>query len=381
MGTITARKRQDGSTGYTAQIRIRKAGKLIHNEAETFDRQEAARNWMRIREGELHKPGGVEKARQIDPTLGEIITQYLAELEAVKPVGRSKRATLEAIAKDDIGKLPASRVSSADLVAHVRRRVERDGVKLQTANQDIAIVGSVFNVAEAAWGYPLRYDEMRKTHAVMDKMGLKKRPDERERRPSIEEMRALMAHYFDASRRRKWVVPMAKLVAFAIYSTRRQEEIVTMRWDDFDEAGGRVLIHDMKHPRRKQGNDVWCQLTTEAVALIKSMPRKEARIFPFTTDAVSASFTRACDWLEIDDLVFHDLRHDGISRLFELGNDIPQVAAHSAHRDWNSLRRYTHLRGKGDKYAGEDWLQRAIALEWRESWKRRQADRKGYRKA
>jgi integrase len=60
--------------------------------------------------------------------------------------------------------------------------------------------------------------------------------------------------------------------------------------------------------------------------------------------------------LEIRDLHFHDLRHDGISRLFELGEKIPAVAAVSGRRSWNSLKRYTHLRRSGDKYAGWDRL-------------------------
>jgi integrase len=59
-------------------------------------------------------------------------------------------------------------------------------------------------------------------------------------------------------------------------------------------------------------------------------------------------------------LHFHDLRH-GVSRLFEMGWDIPCVASVSGHRDWNSLRRYTHLNGRGDPYAGWDWLPRLLA--------------------
>ena len=43
------------------------------------------------------------------------------------------------------------------------------------------------------------------------------------------------------------------------------------------------------------------------------------------------------------DVTFHCLRHEGISRLFEKGYSIPQVAVHSGHKNWNNLRRYTHL--------------------------------------
>ena len=64
-----------------------------------------------------------------------------------------------------------------------------------------------------------------------------------------------------------------------------------------------------------------------------------------------AAFTRACKVLGIEDLHFHDLRHEGVSRLFELGKTIPQVACFSGHRSWQSLQRYAHIRESGDKYA------------------------------
>src|SRR5436305_1670525 len=81
-----------------------------------------------------------------------------------------------------------------------------------------------------------------------------------------------------------------------------------------------------------------------------SMTQDGERILPFSTDAISAAFTRACRILGIEDLRFHDLRHEGISRLFEMGRTIPQVAAVSGHRSCISLKRYTHIRQIGDKY-------------------------------
>ena len=162
-----------------------------------------------------------------------------------------------------------------------------------------------------------------------------------------------MEHFVQVESRRSGVLPMTKIVPFAILSTRRQEEIVTIRWRDFDQD--RILIRDMKHPGQKFGNDVWVDLPSEAVAYINSMPKIDERIFPYSTDAVSAAFTRACKVLGIEDLHFHDLRHDGVSRLFEMGRTIPQAASVSGHRSWQNLKRYTHLRQTGDKYANWKW--------------------------
>lgn len=130
----------------------------------------------------------------------------------------------------------------------------------------------------------------------------------------------------------------------------------TICWFFVDEAHSRLLVKDMKHPGQKSGNDVWVDLPPEALAIIKSMPKTADRIFPYSTDAISAAFTRACQFLKIADLHFHDLRHDGVSRLFEMGQDIPHVALVSGHRSWQSLQRYTQIRQAGDKYAGWNWM-------------------------
>ena len=84
----------------------------------------------------------------------------------------------------------------------------------------------------------------------------------------------------------------------------------------------------------------------------KSRERKSFRIMATLSERIShvrVSSSRSFD------LHLHDLRHDGVSRLFEIGRNVPQVAAVSGHRSWPSLKRYTHLRQTGDKYAGWKW--------------------------
>lgn len=132
--------------------------------------------------------------------------------------------------------------------------------------------------------------------------------------------------------------------------------------DHSDSMGGSrlrsagCLVRDMKNPGQKIGNDVWCHLPDEAWAILCTMPKVKREIFPYNAKSVSASFTRACPMLGIEDLHFHHLRHEGVSRLFEMDWDIPRVSSVSGHRDWNSLRRYTHLHKRGDTYFKWKWL-------------------------
>ena len=77
MGSIIGRTRNDDSKAYTAQIVIKKDGKILHREAKTFDRRQAANAWMVKREAELKKPGGLD--RKEDPTLAAVIDRFISE--------------------------------------------------------------------------------------------------------------------------------------------------------------------------------------------------------------------------------------------------------------------------------------------------------------
>ncbi|QMV32766.1 hypothetical protein 2A_00014 [Ralstonia phage Darius] len=363
MGTIVPRKRKDGSIAYMARVRIMRDGAVVHKETETFDREAAAKAWVKKRETALAEPGAIEAMSAPDPTLGKIIERFLDEVAERRGLGRTQEATLRAIAKSDLGARKGSTIDSAALVDYARERIERDGVQPQTVNGDFSLLGTVIDLAKPAWGYPLDGSVMDDARTVARHLGLIERAEERDRRPTRDELDRLMQHFHDAIRRRAFVLPMIKVVPFAIFSCRRQEEIVKIRWDDINEDEQAVLVRDMKHPRKKKGNNVWCHLPDRAWRLLHSMPRIEERIFPYTTDAISAAFLRACDWLGIEDLRFHDLRREGVSHLFELGNDIPQVTRVSAHRNWNVLRRYANLKGTGDIYAGWKWLDIAVDIE------------------
>ena len=356
MGSIILRKRKDGSTGYHAQVTIKRSGKIVHRETKTFDRRQAASAWLEKRETELAKPGAVERQNVPDPKLSAVIDRYIEEF--VKKIGRTKAQVLATIKNFDVADLQCSEVSSEKLVDFAKALP----VQPQTVGNYLSHLGSIFTVARPAWGYPLDPRAMNDALVVTKKLGLSSKSRERDRRPTFPELDLLMAHFGRIRAHRPRSAPMQQIIAFAIFSTRRQEEIIRIAWTDFEPATppshpyARILIRDMKHPGDKQGNDVFCDLTPEATAIIEAMPRKAKEIFPYSVDAVSAAFTRACKLIGINDLHFHDLRHDGISRLFEMGKTIPQAAGISGHRSWSSLKRYSHLRQVGDKYSGWKWL-------------------------
>lgn len=360
MGTITVRKRRDGSTGYTAQIRIMQKGVTVYQESQTFDRKATAQAWIKRVETEMSAPGAIEKANRSGVTVKEMIERYLLEYEKLRPLGKTKRATLRAISETWLGKLEDREITSQKLVEYADGRMMNDGIQAQTVGNDLAHLGAVLSVARPAWGFDIDPVAMPDARKVLRKMGAVTRSKERNRRPTLEELDKLFGYFCEMRDRRKQEIDMVRVSAFALFSTRRQEEITRIKWHALDEARQMVLITDMKNPGQKYGNDVWCHVPDEAWRIMQSMPRVAEDIFPYNSRSISASFTRACHFLEIEDLHFHDLRHDGVSRLFEMGWDIPKVASVSGHRDWNSMRRYTHLKGDGDPYKNWPWLERII---------------------
>lgn len=345
MGTIIERRRKDGTTGYTAQIVKKKDGKTVWNEVQTFDRRAAAKAWLARREVELAQPGAME--RLDDPALAVVIDRYIAESK--KAIGRTKAQVLRTIKGLPIAELRCSEIGSADLIAFAQSLT----VSPATVQNYLSHLGAVFAIARPMWKYPLDQQAIRDAFTVTGKMGITGKSRQRDRRPTLDELDRLLVHFGKVKANRPDTAPMQKIIVFALFSTRRQEEITRITWPDYDKT--RVMVRDMKHPGDKAGNDTWCELPPEASAIIETMPKVDRRIFPYSPDAISAAFTRACKALEIEDLHFHDLRHEGISRLFEMGRTIPQAASVSGHRSWQSLKRYSHMRHSGDKYETWKW--------------------------
>jgi integrase len=365
MGTIIKRRRKNGTIAWLAQISVMRQGKVLLRESQTFERRSTAAAWIENREETLARPGALyalkaQPKSKKTPTLADAIDRYVHESN--KRIGRTKTQVLKSIKTFDIADMHCDAIASTDIVAFAQEKLD-SGVQPQTVSNYMSHLAAVFSIARPAWGYPLNQQAMEDARKVSDRLGITGKSRERDRRPTLDELDQLMQHFLDRSKRRPSSIPMHRIIAFAIFSTRRQEEIIRIRWDDSDTDGQRVLVRDMKNPGEKIGNDVWCDLDENALAVIQAMPRVVEQIFPYSTDAISAAFTRACKLLEITNLHFHDLRHDGVSRLFELGLNIPHVAANSGHRSWTSLKRYTHLRQTGNKYADWKWLPEVTKLD------------------
>jgi integrase len=289
MGTIVARKRADGSTGYTAQIVRKKSGKIVHREAQTFDRRQAANAWLKRRETELSEPGAIERAKTPDTSLANAIDRYITESR--KAIGKTKSQVLASIKQHDIANMDCGAIRS-DHIVDFANELLAGGRQPSTVGNYISHLAAIFAIARPAWGYRLDETQMADAQTALRRLGVIGKSKSRDRRPTLLELDLLMQHFIDRTKRDPNAALMHYLIPYAIFSTRRQEEITRQTMPDIDFIHSRLLVRDMKHPGEKIGNDTWCELPEEALLIIRAMNNK-GRVFPYTTDAVSAAFTRA----------------------------------------------------------------------------------------
>ncbi len=291
MGTIILRKRKDGSTAYNAQILISRDKKVMHREARTFDRRQAAAAWPKKREEELSKPDAALGTSQTkrSPLLRDAIDRYTAESR--KKIGRTKGQVLAAVKGYDIADRPCVDIRSKDIVEFAQNLAS--GRKPQAVANYLSHLSAVFRITRPAWGYSLDHQAMKDAFIVATSLGITSKSDARDRRPTLTELDLILDHFREKRIKTPQSSPMAAIIAFAIFSTRRQEEITLIEWRDLDCEGKRILVRNMKHPGEKIGNDVWCDLPDPALRIVEAMPRNGERIFPYSTDAICAAFTRA----------------------------------------------------------------------------------------
>ncbi|MBD3898197.1 site-specific integrase [Halomonas sp. ML-15] len=351
MATIRKRRKKDGSFSYIAQVRMTRGGHR-HAESRAFPKKAMAEEWAKRRELELMQPGGILTAKWRDVSLQDAFERYLHEF--AQNAGRSKRATIEQLKRFPIARVQITELTSQQIVEHGLMR-SNSGIKPATINQDIVWLGIILKTAVAAWKMPVNLSEFEAAKLLLRSKGLIGKSKSRNRRPTQAEIERLRAYFQRSQRiRPSAIIPMEDIMDFAIVSSRRQEEITRLLWSDLDEQASTCWVRDAKHPRQKWGNHKRFKLTADAMVIIQRQPRAkgEDRIFPYNASSIGTRWRAATAASGIDDLRFHDLRHEATSRLFEAGYEIVEVQQFTLHESWDMLKRYTHLKPEALKLKG-----------------------------
>lgn len=352
MASITKHKDQ-----WRVFIRRSKDGQT-YSKSKLLPTKQEAQRWARAQEHQLdnivHVPVGLRL------TFADLVDEY--QLHTNKG-GRTKQQAVRAI-REALGVFRLSELSTPVFMNYVRQRAS-SGAGPATIGTDLAFVSSLIRHGSALKG---AHEAAAPALAALNAArfscrhaGLVGPSQERTRRPTDEELRKLKSRF--ATWRGK--TPMWEIISFAVATAMRLSEICRITWGDIDETDRTVVIRDRKHPNQKKGNDQIIPLLSGHTTLLgeplsawglvmeqkKSLPEEynqqhlySMRVFPVVSQSVTVIFREATAALGIVDLHFHDLRHEGVSRLFEAGYTIEQTALVSGHKDWKQLKRYTQIK-------------------------------------
>jgi integrase len=221
--------------------------------------------------------------------------------------------------------------------------MNRDGAGGVTISARAGYLVQVLETAKDVWRLNVPVEAARSARSALSKLGLIQKSKHRDRRVTDAELERVIAQV----ERKATAIPFRAIVWFSVATAMRISETCRLQWSDMNEADKTIRIRDRKHPSEKMGNHQIVPLLENlaghnAYALAQKQPKKARRIFPVNSRTVSDYFSEAVQELGIDDLHLHDVRHEAISRLFEAKFRIEQVSLISGHRDWSSLKRYTH---------------------------------------
>ena len=199
-----------------------------------------------------------------------------------------------------------------------------------TAVRELAILSHVIEVAIRDWGLPLSRNVVK----------LVRRPvirNERNRRLTGDEEQRLL----DGCDGGK--IPFLKtIVVLAIETGMRRGEILGLKWDDVSH-NRRVITLTMT----KNGSGREVPLSQRAFQALMGWKAHalvdQSTVFPMSAGTLEQAWRRLLARSNVKGLRFHDLRHEGVSRLFERGLNMIEVSSISGHKELRMLKRYTHL--------------------------------------
>jgi integrase len=303
------------------QVQIRRQG---HQLSRTFRLRADAELWARQLEAELDRGGLPMHSRMLRAhTLVDLLKRYGAEVVPRKRSADREVYMLRVILRHPVARVSLHLLTAAEIAKYRDHRLTL--VKGDTVRRELAIIRHCIEVARNEWGFALPSNPVQQVK--MPRAG-----NPRERRAYPGELEKLLEACKASSCR--WLPAVIQL---AVETGMRRSELLAMRWDDVDLEARTVLLRNTKN-----GLPRTVPLSSRALNVIKDMPRCGPTVFTISANALRLAWERLRRRAGVLELRFHDLRHEAVSRFFEKGLNVPEVAMISGHRDLRMLFRYTH---------------------------------------
>ena len=280
------------------------------------------------------------------PTVAALIERYITEMATspeMKPCGESQTYTLRAMARRPIGEKKASSLTDDDIIVYARGRRKDFVLRTtrhitpMTVGKELSCLGVVLKYARSAWRSECKNVSaapIEDARPFLVARGVISKGEPRSRRPTDEEIQALLDLFAQQEKHRTTKIDMAQVLAFALASTRRLGEICRITWGDIDWKNQTYWVRNLKHPTKKKGNDKEFTLFPELAEIIKRQPRATSdpheRVFPYNAKSCSQRFADAKRRLGIVGLRFHDARREAITRWLKTlpPHEVKQISGH-----------------------------------------------------
>lgn len=291
-----------------------------------------AERWAREVEHAIERGEFMDTSLTEGVTLGDALARYEEEVTPGKRGGRQEASRIKQLRQDPIARLRLDRVRTPDVIAYRNRKLA-EGLSPTTVRLYLAVISHLFNVAIRDWGYA------HLTNPVVRGIMPSAAGNERDRRlqPGEEEYLLNGCEEYGGFIR--------DAVIFALETAMRRGEIANLRWEHVNIQ--KRVVH---LPETKNGSARDVPLSSRAIEVLRRRSKvrsiRDSRVFGVAPNGISQAFSRVCKAVGIEDLRFHDLRHEATSRLFEKGLNPMQVAAITGHKTLQMLKRYTHLRAE-----------------------------------
>lgn len=329
---MTIRKR---GSSWQAIVKVTVDGTHFE-ESRSFETERLAKEWKSKMMAVL-KVNGIPQRTKSTMTLGQLLSDYKETVSAVKPMRRQMVWEMDQLA-GEFAQVKLNALNAKLFVDWGSKRF-RSGTSAATVMHNLSTIRSCLNGAKPVLGVDVNGDSVQEALSALQRIGAAAKGKSRTRRPTDQEIEKLVAEFVRIGNHPSTIIPMDTIVKLAIVLPRRLGELTSMLWEDY--RGTELILRETKNPIAPRTECI--PVPPAAAEIINSLPKIDARILPYNSESVSASFERACKRLGIVDLRFHDLRHEGITRLFSQGLGIQEVALISGHQSWTMLKRYTHI--------------------------------------
>lgn len=299
--------------------------KGIPIQRQTFALRKDAEMWGRQRERLIDSGEWLDRTEAQQTTLHDLLERYRREVTTTKRGRAQEEYRLTVIQRSSLARCSVAAITGQFVATYRDARLKE--VSGSTVAKEMTLLSHAFSVAIRDWGFGLHCNPVSRVRKPSD-------PPARDRVLSDEERGLLLAEVGQC--RNPWIT---RVVFFALETAARRGEILALRWADVD-----LNTATAKLKVTKTGQPRVIPLSPPCVAMLKAMPRSlDGRVFPVTVDALRQAFERSVERAGLSDFTFHDLRHDALTRLANMGLSILELRAISGHATANMLQRYVSI--------------------------------------